>query len=151
MKNNLYFIYDPDNFKKYDVGPSFLYYNIDKYLCIILKDEGTKTYSGYSAVDKEHPLFERHQECFDNVKVHHGINYVSHINPLFNKKEAKLWWIGFHCCGFWDKIPDKKHWFENEDLSSFGSQKYGQYKDINYVLNQVTILVKQLRKLNGNN
>lgn len=108
---------------------------------------------GYVGIDNTHPYFEKEYDHSDiendhNIKVHFGLTYsrlcndngkICHI-PLSGESD-NIWWFGFDCAHCTDFCPK---W--TEDLMSFPPNNSEIYKNIDFVINEVTKLASQLNK-----
>lgn len=113
--------------------------------CLIVRN-GSGALCGYVGVDETHPYFQVPYDDAD-VAVHGGLTYaglcqengkVCHI--VEDGENDKVWWLGFDCAHWNDFSPVVAQYITWD-------RNYTQYKDVQYVTNEVTNLAKQLSEV----
>ena len=84
-------------------------------------------------IHDNHSLFGCGCEDID-INVHGGVTYV--------QSDAGLYAVGFDCAHPWDLIPSKSY-----DDSFEDNQKYFSYKNIDFVIDNVKLLSRELKIL----
>ena len=113
--------------------------------CLIVRN-GSGALCGYVGVDETHPYFQVHYDYAD-VDAHGGLTYSGlcqkHGKVCYKVEDGendKVWWLGFDCAHSCDYCPaSAQYGASDKDVT--------QYKDIYYVINEVTNLAKQLREV----
>ena len=110
----------------------FKYRNIE---CAILR-YGLGHLCGYARVPSDHPFYQKYNKDVEVIAVHGGITHVGVI-PGHDG-----WWIGFDCMHveLGDVIPYA------DPHPQYQSHIKPSYKDIDYVQNQIMLMVDQMLK-----
>lgn len=131
--------------------PAFYLFRHQGLLCCILRNTFLGTLSGYVAVPKEHPFFEKDYDELP-VSVHGGLTYGDTSLGGIEKDvfPDPLYWFGFdtaHGGDIWPYEPTYE--IKGEQVAPFAisnSWPGNTYKDFNYVKEQVISLADQLAK-----
>jgi hypothetical protein len=92
------------------------------------------TFNGYVGVNKKHPLYCTHYDEVD-ITVHGGLTYAG-PNPGAGEVPDH-WWFGFDCNHYNDFSP-----ILFRDLP--GIPNNGIYKNLEFVINEITYLATEL-------
>ena len=110
----------------------FKYRNIE---CTIMR-YGLGHLCGYARVPSNHPFYQKYNKDVEMIVVHGGITHVGVI-PGHDG-----WWIGFDCMhvNLGDVIPYADPQPQYKDYIK------PSYKDMNYVQNEIMMMVDQMLK-----
>lgn len=123
--------------------------------CIAVRNS-MGSWCGYVAVGPSHPYYEKpYEDIENNIDVHGGITFAGpcsdngkkpglgglHWNPHFCDGNH-LYWFGFDCSHGGDVIPSMLKL--GSVYPSIWSE--GVYRDLEYVIEQCTMLAKQLEE-----
>lgn len=120
--------------------------------CLMVRNHNG-AWCGYVGVPPGHPLYEKSafDSPADRLSVHGGLTFASKCDedapeghgichvPLPGR-EPDVWWLGFDCGHAWDLQPAMP------GLLGLGTT----YRDVSYVMEQVTILALQLAAIRDN-
>lgn len=109
------------------------------------------SWCGYVGVLEAHPLYGKDYDTLD-VSVHGGLTFSDKCAPSEKEERGichvpspgesdQVWWFGFDCAHAGDISPGYAHHLHG---SAF---KYGEYRDIRYVKDEVANLARQLKAL----
>lgn len=112
-------------------------WEVDGYECLIIRNH-LGALCGYVGVQRWHPWFEK---FYDNVdaSVHGGLTFAGFCTGIIcHPGRDRVWWLGFDCAHYMDVAPGMLAY-----SSSFAS---GEYRNIDYVRNEVLDLLLQAQK-----
>ncbi len=126
---------EPDRRQWFDVFsalPCLINRNVNGSLC------------GYVGVPESHPMYEiSMSDVPDNLHdVHGGITYSNFMSDEFQSFGKDIWWLGFDCDHLHDLSPAVH---DNQGFKR--NRHYLEYRDIDYVTDDVGKLAEQLSKL----
>ncbi len=134
--------------KLWENEPDFLDWIDGEYGCRIIRHPHFKHLCGYVGVNKDHVLYgmsyDSINDLYPDLNVHGGLTY----SDLFISEElptSELWWIGFDCGHCHDFQPGYIELLKNRGVISLAMSDT-VYRTIDYVKENVTKLVKQLRE-----
>lgn len=112
---------------------------------------------GYVGVPKGHPAFKK--GYYDvNVSVHGGLTFAGFCQPdrtentgichvALPGRSDKVWWLGFNCAYAWDLIPQMEKMRSMPGYPFKNNGREDTYRDMDYVMNQITSLAYQLQTM----
>ena len=145
-------------------------YQEENFQCIILRHDKMGHLCGYVGISDGHPFFgKNYNQCLNGcegeenswgfserafksypciwkknhssieklIDVHGGITYSD--SCLLNESLDNVWWIGFDCAHLGDLVPKMEEIFPSNPGDV-------EYRDENYVRNEISNLVKQLKE-----
>lgn len=128
-----------------------------KYPCIIRRSPGSGALCGYVGIPANHPYYGASYDAVsEHAEVHGGLTYASECDGDAEKgichlsdTKDEVFWYGFDCAHFDDFMPLMECTMRKIDIPSKSSEfsiygKHDEYKDMDYVKNEVTSLAKQL-------
>ncbi len=114
---------------------------------LVVRNKHSGSLCGYAAVLPGHPLYEKPYQEVDGIDVHGGLTYSAfcmengHICHVPEPGEPdKVWWLGFDCGHAWDVAPCMPGLL---GLVNQNGDEW-QYRDLEYVQDQVECLAAQL-------
>lgn len=108
--------------------------------CLIVR-KPSGVLSGYVGVRKDHPFF-LHPHHLLRLWVHRGLSYCNlsrgddetGIRYTFSSQDSgRIWWFGFSCDS-------------EDDLFPAYRSSLGQYRDIEYVTQEIVSLIEQIQE-----
>lgn len=87
---------------------------------------------GYVGVPKEHPCYRIPYGKCSHFDVHGGLTYSD-----FMEEDESLWWLGFDCAHAGDFAPR---------FPELSMRLQAEYRDLDYVKNEVENLARQLQR-----
>ncbi|WCK57418.1 hypothetical protein PP175_25460 (plasmid) [Aneurinibacillus sp. Ricciae_BoGa-3] len=151
---------------KWETEPEFMDMLYNKYHLVIWRHPDFGNLNGYVGIKRIHPYFGRgmHHKSIQALEAHGGITFASKAVGSGFKKG--FWYFGFDTAHAWDFMPlMQKHLAElpkeaselMEEMNGMFKELLGEnsfqsinkkenYKDINYVAEQVQGLYQQLLK-----
>lgn len=126
----------------WDNEPDRKEWNYLGYPCLIVRGP-MGALCGYVGLDSNHPWFNIANYDDIPAEVHGGITYAAPCQDVIcHTGDGNLLWIGFDCAHAGDIIPQMLADNLKYGLLS-GLLTEGTYRDMDYVKDQVEILVKQ--------
>jgi hypothetical protein len=115
--------------------------------CLIVRN-GLGALCGYAGVSPGHPL-HGHSYGMVDVMVHGGLTFSDRCQPTTYEAHGichvpepgtphDVWWFGFDCAHSCDVVPGMPNLFRELER--------GDYRDVRYVANEVTLLASQLHQ-----
>lgn len=104
------------------------------YYCLIRRNS-LGALCGYVGIPKKHPLFDDEEDYY-GFDCHGGVTYTGKSTNEITNEEVRL--IGFDCAHLGDRLPHRL---------GFMMRSEDTYCDVNYVMENVTDLAKQLGEL----
>lgn len=146
------------------------FFEYEGYPCLIYRHTMLGCLNGYVGVGKGHPLFLKDE--YETLDVHGGITFAGLMSgfPILDRKYHNFFWLGFDCAHLGDLVPDINttkqlfktgklkleeikypeedkilltKMFNGEDIFS----RKDEYRDIEFVRNEVKKLAKQLKDI----
>jgi hypothetical protein len=114
--------------------------------CIIKRNKALLNWCGYVGIAPGSPFYGHPAYTLDyndihnlfDIDVHGGLTYSGPFTLDLSRKELEdYWWIGFDCAHCFDLIPG---------MSRFGKM-LGDYRNQDYVTNEVKSLAKQINAI----
>lgn len=113
--------------------------------CLIVRSPSMGALCGYVGVPEGHPWHGLNYRELDHLTVHGGITFTKKCHGKdtergvchVTEKEDNVWWIGFDCCQSCDLCPIV-------EMRSDRPPSCTVYRDIRYVINEVTSLAVQI-------
>jgi hypothetical protein len=125
-----------EEYNFYEVTGKLIYFE-DGFKCRVTKDSYLGHLCGYVVVPKENPIYGLLYNQIP-IAVHGGITYASHEDDEF--------YIGFDCAHLGDVVPGISR---DIPLISF-ERGYEKYRDLSYVKNEISLMIRQLKLLEYN-
>lgn len=124
-----------------------LYHEDSDLYCRIIRMESSGSLNGYVALHKGHRWYKKNYNDID-VSVHGGLTYsrlsekedegIEEMMPnvLYEGYKGLTYWIGFDTSHYRDLSPG---------YYNFRLLQDGEYRDLGYIMNELTELCKQLK------
>lgn len=119
--------------------------------CMLIRNS-MGNWCGYAAVERTHPLYEKHyNEVFGAIEVHGGLTYsdkcaghICHV-PAPSKPDD-VWWFGFDCGHAFDYKPGLAAQLRaaGVKIGSGGRLPGEDYRDVAYARAETDKLAQQL-------
>jgi hypothetical protein len=108
------------------------------------------SWCGYVAVPPGHPWHGKswHGDDFPEIEVHGGVTFSGACEgDVCHKPEPgepdDVWWQGFDCNHAYDVCPLVVAMARRHGFPEFGMDKYGTYRDVAFVRQEVQSLAEQ--------
>jgi hypothetical protein len=118
--------------------------------CLLHRPHGA--WCGYVGVGPDHPL---HGEGEDDFEVHGGITFTGSCQEGGDPsvgichvpqpgRPSDVWWFGFDCSHSMDTDPEREAVYRKYGEHGFSLEDHGTYRDMVYVIAEVTALARQI-------
>ncbi|MGG1147008.1 hypothetical protein [Bacillus wiedmannii] len=137
---------------KWETEPDFkLIHEGNGFHVFVFRNMQMGNLNGYVGVDRTHPWFaETMDGKASNLRVHGGITFASK-GGWHEHFKKKYWYFGFDTAHFMDLVPAMDAMRRNVTFAFDSFMQHGEYRDMEYVTDEVNSLLVQLEAIKERN